>query len=141
MKPTGDDVLGLIARCRSAVRRRDAENLTSLMQQLTGRTPQTWGTIIGFGSCSYRYPTGTTGDCPILSFAPRASATTIYLLDGVEAHTAALSRLGEHSTGVGCVYIPDLDRIDLDVLRGILTRSLAWAESGGDERIQLAVTG
>ncbi len=141
MRPTGDDVAGLIARSRPAVRRRDAETLAAMMQEISGRTAQTWGTIIGFGACSYRYPTGTEGDCAVLAFAPRATATTIYLLDGVDAHAEALSRLGDHRAGVGCVYIPDLDRVDIEVLRGILERSLAWAEAGGDDRIQLTVTG
>ncbi len=140
MQPTGDDVAGLIARSSPAVRRRDAETLTALLRDITGREPQTWGSIIGFGSCHYRYPTGTEGDSGILSFAPRKSATTIYLLDGVDAHAEALGALGPHTTGVGCLYLKDLDRVDLDVLRGILERSRAWVESGGDARMHLTVT-
>ena len=140
MQPTGGDVAGLIARSSPAVRRRDAETLTALMQDITGREPQTWGSIIGFGSCHYRYPTGTEGDSGILSFAPRKSATTVYLLDGIDAHADTLDALGPHTTGVGCLYLKDLDRVDLDVLRGILERSRAWVESGGDARMQLTVT-
>ncbi|WP_149083763.1 MULTISPECIES: DUF1801 domain-containing protein [Microbacterium] len=140
MQPTGDDVAGLIARSSPAVRRRDAETLTALLQDLTGREPRTWGSIIGFGSCHYRYPTGTEGDSGILSFAPRKSATTIYLLDGIHAHADALDALGPHTTGAGCLYLKDLDQVDLDVLRSILARSLAWVESGGDEGMRLTVT-
>lgn len=140
MQQTGDDVAGLIARSSPAVRRRDAETLTALLRDISGREPQTWGSIIGFGSCHYRYPTGTEGDSGILSFAPRKAATTIYLLDGVDAHAEALGALGPHTTGVGCLYIKDLDRVDLDVLRGILERSRAWVESGGDARMHLTVT-
>lgn len=140
MKPTGNDVAALIARSAPAVRRRDAETLTALLQQLTGREPQTWGTIIGFGSCHYRYPTGTEGDSPLLGFAPRKTATTIYLLDGVDAHGEDLARLGPHTTGVGCLYLADLERVDLDVLRRILERSLAWVEAGGSDGMQLTVT-
>ncbi|WP_223585743.1 DUF1801 domain-containing protein [Microbacterium sp. OVT16B] len=141
MKPTGDDVAGLIARSSPAIRRRDAETLTALMQEITGREPATWGTIIGFGSCHYRYPTGTEGDSGLLGFAPRKAATTIYLFDGVAAHTEALAALGPHTTGAGCLYIKDLEQIDLDVLRGILERSLAWVEAGGTPEVQLTVTG
>lgn len=140
MKPTGTDVAGLIARSSPAIRRRDAETLTALMQEISGREPETWGTIIGFGSCHYRYPTGTEGDSGLIGFAPRKAATTVYLLDGVAAHDDALAELGPHTTGVGCLYIKDLDLIDLDVLRGILERSLAWAESGGTDQMQLTVT-
>lgn len=141
MKPTGDDVAGLIARSTPAVRRRDAETLTALLQDVTGREPQTWGTIIGFGSCHYRYPTGTEGDTAVLGFAPRKAATTIYLFEGTDAHAEELARLGPHTTGVGCLYLKDLDQVDLTVLRGILERSLAWVEAGGGEGVQLTVTG
>ncbi|MFS0894409.1 DUF1801 domain-containing protein [Microbacterium sp. 179-I 3D3 NHS] len=141
MEPTGTDVAGLIARSSPAVRRRDAETLTALMQEVSGREPVTWGTIIGFGACHYRYPTGNEGDTALLAFSPRKASTTIYLLDGTDAHAEALARLGPHTTAVSCLYIKDLEQIDLDVLRGILQRSLDWAEAGGGAEMQLTVTG
>ncbi|GAT71611.1 hypothetical protein MHM582_0075 [Microbacterium sp. HM58-2] len=141
MQPTGNDVAGLIARASPAIRRRDVETLTALLQEITGREPVVWGSIIGFGSVHYRYPTGTEGDSGVLGFAPRKAATTIYLFDGVDAHADALAELGPHTTGVGCLYIKDLEQIDLDVLRGILERSMAWVESGGSDQVQLTVTG
>ena len=140
MRQTGDDVAGLIARSSPAIRRRDAETLTALMQEISGREPAVWGTIIGFGQVHYRYPTGTEGDTGLLGFAPRKAATTIYLLDGVDAHGEDLARLGPHTTGVGCLYLADLERVDLDVLRRILERSLAWVEAGGSDGMQLTVT-
>lgn len=139
MKPTGTDVAGLIARSSPAIRRRDAETLTALMQEISGREPETWGTIIGFGRCEYRYPTGRTGQMGLLSFAPRKAATTIYLVDGVDAHSDELAMLGPHTTGAGCLYVKDLGQIDLPVLRSILARSLAWAEAGGSDGMQLTV--
>lgn len=140
MHPTGTDVAGLIARSAPAVRRRDAETLTALMQEISGREPVTWGTIIGFGACHYVYPTGTEGDMPLLAFAPRKAATTIYLESTAE-YAAELAQLGPHTTGTGCLYIKDLEQVDLDVLRGILERSLAWSEAGGSEQARLTVTG
>jgi hypothetical protein len=141
MQPTGNDVTGLIARSSPAIRRRDAETLTALLQEITGREPVVWGSIIGFGSVHYRYPTGTEGDSGVLGFAPRKAATTIYLFDGVDAHADELAKLGPHTTGVGCLYIKDLEQVDVDVLRGILERSMAWVEAGGTEHVQLTVTG
>ena len=141
MKPTGGSVGAFIAAVTPERRRRDAETLTALMQEVSGREPVLWGTIIGFGSCHYRYPTGTEGDSGILGFAPRKAASTIYLFDGVDAHAEALARLGAHTVGKGCLYIKDLDKVDLDVLRGILERSKAWVEAGGTDQVQLTVTG
>ena len=141
MQPTGGSVAAFIADVTPDRRRRDAETLTALMQEISGREPVLWGTIIGFGACHYRYPTGTEGDTGLLGFAPRKAATTLYLLDGVDRHPDALASLGPHTTGRGCLYLKDLERTDLDVLRGILERSLAWAEAGGTEEMQLTVTG
>ncbi len=139
MQPTGDDVAGLIARSSPAVRRRDAETLTALLRDISGREPQTWGSIIGFGSCHYRYPTGTEGDSGILSFAPEGRDHDLPPRRRGRPR-GALDALGPHTTGVGCLYIKDLDQVDLDVLRGILERSRAWVESGGDARMHLTIT-
>jgi len=140
MKQTGTNVAAFIADVTPATRRRDAETLTALMQEISGREPATWGTIIGFGSCHYRYPTGNEGDMPLLAFAPRKAASTIYL-DDTGRYSDELARLGPHTTGVGCLYIKDLEKVDLEVLRGILERTLVWSESGGNDQVQLTVTG
>ncbi|MGN8552991.1 UNVERIFIED_CONTAM: DUF1801 domain-containing protein [Microbacterium sp. SLM126] len=117
MKKTGGSVATFIAGVTPAKRRRDAETMVALMQEVTGREPELWGTIVGFGSCHYRYPTGTEGDVPIAAFAPRAQATTVYLLDA-GAHD--LEALGPHTTGAGCLYLKDLEVIDTDILRGAI---------------------
>ncbi|MGM7667779.1 DUF1801 domain-containing protein [Microbacterium sp. A93] len=140
MKLTGEGVGAFIAAVAPAVRRRDAETLTSLLQEIAGREPILWGTIIGFGSCHYRYPTGSEGDMPVLAFAPRKSASTIYL-DSTDRHSDALAQLGPHTVGKGCLYIKDLEKVDLDVLRGILVRTLAWTEAGGDDYAAITLTG
>jgi hypothetical protein len=123
---TGGDVAATLSRVTPAARRRYAEALTALLADVTGRPAEMWsGDIIGFGVCHYRYPTGTEGDSPILGFAPRKRACTIYLLDGIDAHAADLAALGAHSRGVGCLYVPDLAAVDTAVLRRILAASLA----------------
>ncbi|MFC4137848.1 MULTISPECIES: DUF1801 domain-containing protein [unclassified Microbacterium] len=140
MRPTGGSVATFVAGVTPVKRRRDAETLTALLQEISGREPELWGTIVGFGGCHYRYPTGTEGDMPLLAFAPRKTASTIYL-ESTTAHADDLARLGPHSTGVGCLYIKDLEEVDLDVLRDILTASLRWAEDGGSEQAVITVTG
>ncbi|MGX9347196.1 DUF1801 domain-containing protein [Microbacterium sp. KNMS] len=140
MQPTGGDVEELLAAVIPARRRDDAHTLVDLMREVSGREPVRWGTIIGFGSCRYRYATGTEGETALLAFAPRRAATTVYLLDGIAAHTEALAQLGPHTTGAGCLYLKSLADVDLDILRGILERSLAWAAAGGSEGMALEVT-
>lgn len=139
MKPTGGDVAAFLAKVTPVARRRDADTIAALLTEVTGEQPELWGTIVGFGSCHYSYPTGTEGDSPVLGFAPRRKATTIYLLDGIDAHRDDLDRLGPHSTGVGCLYLPDVEAIDLDVLRRILSDSRDYVHSGGGEYATLTL--
>jgi hypothetical protein len=104
-------------------RRRDAEKLLELLARVTGEPPQLWGSIIGFGQYHYKYESGREGDVAAASFAPRKAATTIYLVDGIGRYEQQLERLGPHTTGVGCLYVKDLDKIDLSVLEDIVGES------------------
>ena len=129
MQKTGGSVAGFIAGVAPAKRQRDAETMVALMREITGREPELWGTIIGFGSGHYRYPTGTEGDVPLAAFAARKQATTVYLLD-TGAHADALAKLGPHETGAGCLYLKDLEQVDTEVLRGIIAEDYRRVMSG-----------
>ena len=111
-------------------RRRDAGTLVDLIEDVTGEPARLFGSIVGSGRYDYRYESGRTGSGPAVAFAPRKAATVVYLPDGIAAHADALSGLGPHTTGVGCLYLKDLEAIDLDVLRGILERSHATVTAG-----------
>lgn len=139
MQATGGDVLEFLAGVTPARRREDAEVLLELFTEVSGREAKLWGTVVGFGSCHYRYPTGTEGDMPVLAFAPRKASMTVYV-DSVEKHTAQLARLGAHTSSVSCIYITDVSKVDLAVLREILEDSLAWTLAGGDENAVITVT-
>ncbi|KAA1419821.1 DUF1801 domain-containing protein [Mumia zhuanghuii] len=119
-----------LAAVTPAKRRRDAETLLAMMARVTGEEPTMWATIVAFGSYHYRYASGREGDAPAAGFAPRKAATTIYLADGVDTYAAELARLGPHSTGVGCLYIKDLEAVDLDVLEQIVAASYARVTEG-----------
>lgn len=139
MQKTGGSVAAFIAGVTPEKRRRDAETLVALMSEVTGRDPELWGTMIGFGSCHYRYPTGTEGDMPIAAFAPRKTSTTIYLLRADE-HGARLAQLGPHTTGVSCLYIKDLEAVDGDVLRGIVAEDYRRVLAGDTGSAEITVT-
>ncbi len=112
-------------------RRRDAETLLDLMSRATGESASMWGpSIVAFGTYHYRYDSGREGDAPAAGFAARKTAMTIYLPEGVGAHDSLLSTLGEHSTGVGCLYVKHLDRVDLGVLERIVTASYETVTAG-----------
>ncbi|WP_349902065.1 DUF1801 domain-containing protein [Parafrigoribacterium humi] len=131
MSTLNDAVREHLDTVASEIRRRDADTLLELMGRITGEEPRMWGpSIIGFGSYHYRYASGREGDAPAAGFSPRKAATSVYLPDGIGAHTERLVRLGEHKTGVGCLYLKDLAKIDLRVLESILTESYRTVTAG-----------
>jgi hypothetical protein len=125
-----DDVAAHLDSVQSPRRRRDADTLLALMQRVTGQEPRMWASIVGFGEYHYRYASGREGDAPAAGFAPRKAATTIYVMDGVDAHQELLAGLGPHTTGVGCIYIKDLEKVDLDALESIVRRSYERLTAG-----------
>lgn len=128
---TDEDPAAYVDAVPSAVRRRDARTLWDLMERVTGEAPRMFGTsMIGFGEYHYRYASGHSGHAPAAAFAPRKAATTVYLADGVGAHEELLAGLGPHTTGVGCLYLKDLEQVDLAVLEEIVRRSWATVTDG-----------
>ena len=118
-------------RVEHPVRRRDADTMLELMTRATGRPAGMWGpSIVGFGSYHYRYESGREGDAPAAAFSPRKAATTVYLADGIGAHAALVERLGPHTTGVGCLYLKDLDDVDLSVLEAVVRDSYRTVTAG-----------
>lgn len=118
------EVQAFLEAVAPAGRRRDALALLELMREATGLEPTMSGSsIVGFGEYAYEYDSGRKGTSPAAAFSPRKAATTIYLLDGIAYHEAALEKLGPHTTGVGCLYIKDLSKVDLRVLKSIVQKS------------------
>ncbi|MBD5787667.1 DUF1801 domain-containing protein [Cellulosimicrobium terreum] len=125
-RPTEVDVQAFLEAVEHPVRRRDGLRLAALMTRVTGEEPRMWGpSIVGFGAYHYRYGSGREGDMAAAGFSPRKAATTVYLADGVDEHTELLARLGPHTTGRSCLYVKDLDDVDLDVLEEMVRRSFA----------------
>ena len=127
---TDADPAGFVEAVSPEPRRRDAVTLLELMRRVTGAEPRMFGTsIVSFGEYHYKYASGTEGDAPAAAFAPRKSASVVYLNDGIAAHEELLGRLGPHRTGVGCLYLKDLEAVDLEVLEEIVRRSYATLTS------------
>lgn len=104
----------------------EGKAVLSLMKKATGLTPKMWGgSIVGFGSYTYRYDSGQTGEWPLVGFSPRKGAITLYIMPGFDAYDGLLKKLGKHSTGKSCLYIKKLADIDMDVLDELVRRSVA----------------
>jgi hypothetical protein len=125
-KPTDVSVAKSVDAVADEARRTDARRLLRIMQETTGEKPKMWGpSIIGFGTYHYRYESGREGDMPLAGFSPRKSACVLYGLLGVDGSDKLLAKLGKFTTGKGCLYIKKLADVDEQVLRELITRSVA----------------
>jgi len=124
-KPTKLSVAAFINALTDRERRADAKALVKLMESAAGEKPKMWGpSIIGFGRYHYKYESGREGDMPVIAFSPRKAATVLYGTTGFDKAAALLARLGNHTTGKGCLYIRKLSEVD-QLLKALLVKSVA----------------
>lgn len=126
-RPTASSVDAFIDAVDDERKRTDCRVVADLMAEITGAEGVMWGpSIVGFGNYRYRYASGREGDFFEAGFSPRKRALTIYVMAGFAEYDDLLARLGKHSTGKSCLYVKRLADIDLDVLREMLIRSVAY---------------
>ena len=114
-----DDFINAV---KDEVKRKDSFHLLRLMQKATKENPKMWGgSLIGFGKQRYKSPaTGREVDWFRIGFSPRKANLSIYLGLSIAVHNASLKKLGKHKTGVGCLYINQLDDVDIKVLEEMI---------------------
>lgn len=120
-KVNDGSVLEFLERIPDAEKKRDSYAILDLMKEVTGFEPKMWGdSIIGFGACHYRYPSGHEGDMALIGFSPRKNNLTIYIVPGFEHYADLLDRLGKFKTAKSCLYIKKLADIEISVLKEIV---------------------
>lgn len=120
-KPTDVPVEDFIAAVESPKRRAQAQVIHELLTEVSGEKGVMWGpSIIGYGR--YR---GPTGEWPLHGFSPRKANLVLYFAPEFPEREALLARLGPHKSSVSCVYVTDLNKIDLDVVRALAVASAA----------------
>jgi hypothetical protein len=125
-KPTDASVAAFIDAVEPAQRRADAKTLCAMMERLSGEPPVMWGpSIIGFGTCHYRYDSGHEGDMGRIGFSPRKASLVLYVVLGFPRYEALMAKLGKYTTGKSCLYIKKLADVDMDVLEQLMVASLA----------------
>jgi len=106
-------------------KREDSFAILKLMQEVTGEEPAMWGTsIVGFGSYHYKYTSGREGDWFLTGFSPRKNNLTLYIMAGFENYDTLMADLGKHKTGKSCLYINQLEDVDIPTLRELIQQSV-----------------
>jgi hypothetical protein len=124
-RPTKASVEAFLDAVDNPVRRSDGKSVRAMMERVSGEPATMWGpSIVGFGSCHYRYPSGREGDMPRIGFSPRKANLVLYV-GGFPDYEALLAKLGKHKSSTACLYLNKLADVDLGVLEEIATRSYA----------------
>jgi len=106
-------------------RRSDAKKVAAIMRRVTGKPPRIWGTsIVGYGKYHYKYASGREGDFMLVGFSPRKQNLAVYIMPGFEEFQALMKKLGKYKTGKSCLYIKNLEDVDLTVLEKLIERSV-----------------
>lgn len=120
------DVEAFLNSVENEKRREDSFAVLDLMKRVTGLEPEMWGdSIVGFGSCHYKYASGREGTWFQAGFSPRKQALTLYMMAGTGKHQDLYGRLGTYTTGKSCLYIKKLEDVDMDVLQELVAASVA----------------
>lgn len=124
---TNQSVVEFIELVESPKKREDAFKLLDIFEETTGYEAKMWGpSIIGFGSYHYKYDSGHEGDAPLVGFSPRKAKISLYFALEDEERDKLLARFGKHTTGKSCVYINKLADVEVEVLKELITQSIAF---------------
>jgi hypothetical protein len=123
-KATKASPTAYIAAISDESRRRDCEQLVTLLSKATKQSPVMWGNaIVGFGIHKYPLAGGKEGTICAIGFSSRKSDISIYGVAGASGGTELLAKLGKHKLGKGCLYVNRLADIDLKVLENLASRA------------------
>lgn len=119
-----------IASVAHPQRKADCLEVMQMMKEIVAEPAAMWGgSIVGFGSYHYRSVSGREGDWFLTGFSPRKQSLTLYIMSGFDRYDQLMSNLGKFKTGRSCLYVNKLDDIDRNVLRALITESVAFMRS------------
>jgi hypothetical protein len=125
-KPTSASVEEYLASKASPEQLADCKVLMALLRKVTKQSPKMWGpSIVGYGSYSYKYESGRTGQSCLTGFAVRGKELVVYLVAESPEQQALLSKLGKHKMGKACLYFKRLADLDARTLESLVTESVA----------------
>src|SRR5690606_9873644 len=99
-KPTDASVEEYLASRASPEQLADCRAIMAICERVTGQQPRMWGpSIVGYGSYTYRYESGHSGESCLAAFAVRGKDLVVYLDPDDAERAEPLTRLGKHRIG------------------------------------------
>lgn len=125
-KVNNASVLEFLHNVPDEKKRTDSLVILALMEEVTGLEAKMWGpSIVGFGSCHYKYESGREGDMPLIGFSPRKQNLTLYIgMGGFDNYDQLMASLGKHSIGKSCLYIKRLSDVNMPTLKELVRQSV-----------------
>ena len=139
-KRTGASVKAYLASRASPEQLADCKVIMAICKRVTKESPKMWGpSIVGYGSFTYTYESGHSGEICIAGFAVRGRDLVVYLMVEEPKHVALFAKLGKHKMGKSCLYMRRLADVDLKVLEALIAASVAevrrrYPQGGGTDR-------
>ncbi|HYH82403.1 MAG TPA: DUF1801 domain-containing protein [Longimicrobium sp.] len=125
-RPTGASVDTYLASRASPEQLADCKAIMAMCERVTQQQPRMWGpSIVGFGSYTYRYESGRSGDACLTGFAVRGRELVVYVDAESPEQVGLLARLGKHKIGKVCLYFRRLADLDAEVLEALIAGSVA----------------
>lgn len=125
-----DSVVDFLASVQNDKRKEDAFKTLEIMKELLPEEAKMWGSsIVGFGNYHYKYESGREGEFLKVGFSPRKTSLTVYIMPGFNRYEELMSNLGKYKTGKSCLYIKNLEDVDLDILKSLIKESYDYMTS------------
>ena len=125
-KATGASVDAYLASRASPEQLADCKAVMAMCKRVTKQQPKMWGpSMVGYGSYTYRYESGHSGDAFLTGFAVRGKELVVYVSAESPEQLDLLAKLGRHRMGKSCLYFKRLADLDVNVLEAIIAGSVA----------------
>ncbi|HUQ28142.1 MAG TPA: DUF1801 domain-containing protein [Usitatibacter sp.] len=125
-KPTRVSVDAYLASKAGAEQLADCKAIIAMCKRVTKKQPTMWGpSIVGFGSYTYQYDSGHSGEACLTGFAVRGKELVVYVRAESPEQLERRAKLGTHKMGKSCLYFKRLADLDTKVLESIIAASVA----------------
>ena len=125
-KPTDASIDEYLASRASPEQLADCKAIMAMCKRATKQQPKMWGpSIVGYGSYTYTYESGHSGQACLAGFAIRGKELVVYLSADNPTQVELLARLGKHKMGKACLYFKRLADLDANVLEALIAGSVA----------------